>query len=120
MLSASASEQEVLEFNSRPSYTVSCKLVLQFEKVLMTAWARFPIVSNGWQSLFSSPPNRPVTRGGRSPLKICSPPLEKCVAHKIKLLDIVKKKFGPLSENDSPRQVSQAGYVPATEAPFEA
>jgi len=39
-------------------------------------------------------------------------PLEKCVGHSLKLLDIVKK-FGPLSENASTPLVSQAGYRPA-------
>jgi len=38
-------------------------------------------------------------------------PLDKCVGHTLKLLDIAKK-FGPLSENFSPLLVSQDGYGP--------
>jgi len=45
-----------------------------------------------------------------SPRKIFAP-LDKCVGHTLKLLDIAKK-FGPLSENFSPLLVSQDGYGP--------
>jgi len=39
--------------------------------------------------------NRPVTRGGEASLEIFLPPLEKCVGHGSKLLDIVKKIWAP-------------------------
>jgi len=52
--------------------------------------------------------------GGDAPLENFSPPLEKCVGHGSKLLDIVTK-FGPLSENSLPFLVSQAGYGPGVE-----
>ena len=48
--------------------------------------------------------HRPVTRraqGGEDPLENVRHPLEKCVGHSLKQLDIVKK-YGPLSENSSP------------------
>jgi len=46
--------------------------------------------------------------GPRTPWKIFAP-LEKCVGHILKVLDIVLK-FGPLSESSSLPIVSQAGY----------
>jgi len=46
--------------------------------------------------------------GGR---RGASPSLERCVVHRLKLLDVVQK-FGPLPENSSPLLVSQAGYGP--------
>jgi len=51
---------------------------------------------------------RPVSRGGEDPLQNISPPLEKCVEHRSKLLDSLKN-LG-LSENSSPPLVAQAGY----------
>jgi len=59
--------------------------------------------------------NRPVTRGGEAPLENFSPPLEKCVGHRLKLLDIVKKTW-TLSENSSLLLVSQAGHGSAYKA----
>jgi len=56
---------------------------------------------------------RTVTRGGaggEAPLHFSSP-LEKCVGHSSKLLDIVQK-YGSFSENSLPHLVSQAGYGP--------
>jgi len=49
---------------------------------------------------------------GRSPLRtFFAPPLEKCVGHSLKLLDIVQKIWAP-SENSSPLLVPQAGHRP--------
>ena len=38
---------------------------------------------------FKTSSNRPVIRGGETPLENISPPLENCVGHSLKLLDIV-------------------------------
>jgi len=56
--------------------------------------------------------SRPVIRGvqgAKPPLEKFSLPLEKCVGHSLKMLDIVQKIWA-LSENSSPLLVSQAGY----------
>jgi len=50
--------------------------------------------------------------GGRSPTRNFFAPLEKCVGHNLKILDIVQKIWA-LSENSSPLLVFQAGYGPA-------
>ena len=34
--------------------------------------------------------------GAKPPLKIFPPPLEKCIGHRLKLLDIVQKIWAPL------------------------
>jgi len=46
--------------------------------------------------------SRPVTRRGEIPLEKVSPLLEKCVGHRLKLLDIVKKIWAPLRKLFAP------------------
>jgi len=41
---------------------------------------------------------RTVTRGAKPPLENFSPPLEKCVGHSFKILDIVQKIWAPLGK----------------------
>ena len=53
----------------------------------------------------------PLTTSGETLLQNFSPPpMEKCVGHSIKLLDVVQKFRA--SENSSQPLVSQAGYGP--------
>jgi len=54
---------------------------------------------------------RPATRGAKPTLEKYSPPLEKCVGHSLKLLDIVSKIWVPLRKLFAPL-VFQTGYGP--------
>jgi len=49
--------------------------------------------------------SRPVTRGGKTALKFFSPPLEKCVGHRLKLLDIIQNIWAPLRKLFAPLSV---------------
>jgi len=46
--------------------------------------------------------NQGRRRGGEAPLEKFSLPLEKCVGHRLKLLDIVKKIWAPLRKVFAP------------------
>jgi len=54
---------------------------------------------------------RPVTRGGEALPRKFSPPLEKCVGHRLKLLDIVQKILAPLRKLFAPPGVPS--WLPA-------
>ena len=45
---------------------------------------------------------KPVTGGGEALRKFFAPPLEKCVGHRLKLLDIVQKIWAPLGKLFAP------------------
>ena len=50
-------------------------------------------------------------QGVGAPSRIFLHPLEKCIGHRLKLLDTVQKMWAPL-RNTSPLLVTQAGYGP--------
>ena len=59
--------------------------------------------------------NQGSTEGAQPPLNIFSLPLENCVGHNLKILNIVQKICAPLGKLFAPHGVP-AGYGPGTEA----
>jgi len=62
---------------------------------------RFQQIRNQWYQWWQARKQR-----GEAPLETFSPPLEKCVGHSLKLLDIVQKLWAPRRKLFAPPNVS--------------